>query len=150
MTHYYFIFNNFFIVIVVIFLILLIFIILYNKNSIIEYFRFLFNIFINRQQPINTTHLPTTLTKETFEIMESIEEIEQEINSVLQRMNEPEVIISTEQEYSGEGNKIQYKKMLKSMNLLKCSWEAFYLFLYKIIKVFIRGVFCGFLVILKK
>ena len=38
--------------------------------------------------------------------MESIEEIEQEINSVLQRMNEPEVIISTEQEYSGEGDKI--------------------------------------------
>ena len=106
MTHYYFIFNNFFIVIVVIFLILLIFIILYNKNSIIEYFRFLFNIFINRQQPINITHLPTTLTKETFEIMESIEEIEQEINSVLQRMNKPEVIISTEQEYSGEGDKI--------------------------------------------
>ena len=106
MTHYYFIFNNFFIVIVVIFLILLIFIILYNKNSIIEYFRFLFNIFMNRQQPINTTHLPTTLTKETFEIMESIEEIEQEINSVLQRMNKPEVIISTEQEYSGEGDKI--------------------------------------------
>ena len=105
MTHYYFIFNNFFIVIVVIFLILLIFIILYNKNSIIEYFRFLFNIFINRQQPINTTHLPTTLTKETFEIMESIEEIEQE--------------------YSGEGDKIQSKKMLKSMNLLKRSWEAF-------------------------
>jgi len=39
--------------------------------------------------------------------------------------------------------------MLKSMNLQGRSREAFYLFLYKIVKVFIRGVFCGFLVIFK-
>ena len=144
-----FIFNNPSIVIAVIFLILLIFIIFYNKNSIIEYLRFLFNIFTNRQQPTNTTHSPTTLTEETLEIMESIEEMEQEINSALQRMNEPEVTISTEQEHSGEGEKNQSKKMPKSMNLPGRPREALYLFLYKIVKAFTRGVFCGLLVILK-